>query len=278
MLGIKKINFSFNSYINVFTLIIFSILGYIGILHHEIWLDEAHHFLLSRDSKTLSELYYNSRYEGHPLLWNFLVWFICKISPTVFVMQLLHFLLSICNASLILWLSPFKIYQRVLLCFSYFIFFEYSIISRNYALGLSFLLISILLITQSKKNYPLLLISLGLLANTHLFSLVISLFLFVFLLSSDIYFKELFSNKKNYIFLVLFIALLVFAASFSIVPSDHFLFNYNSDALLSIKRIGKALSICWKGLLHIQPLNEFNLWNKNWLVEFNKNIGTIASA
>jgi hypothetical protein len=55
------------------------------------------------------------------------------------------------------------------------------------------------------------------------------------------------------------------------------LLNYNTDNLLSIKRIGKAFSICWKSLFHLQPLHEFNLWNKNWLIEYNKNNGTFAA-
>jgi len=267
-----------NNYTKVFSLLVFAILGYVGISHHEIWLDEAHHFVLARDSKTLSDLYFNNRYEGHPMLWDFLLWCMCKLFPTVFAMQLLHLLIAIFNAAIILWYSPFKLYQKIVVCFSYFMFYEYTIISRNYALSLFLVLVSVVMITRVKKNYPLILILLALLANTHLFSLVISIFLFIYLLSTDENFKALFSQKRNYIFIFLYLVLLLFAASFAKVPPDHFLFNYNNDKLLSIKRIGKALSICWKGLFHLQPINEFNLWNKNWLIEFNKNIGIVASA
>jgi hypothetical protein len=124
----------------VLSLIVFVVLGYIGILHHEIWLDEAHHFVLARDSNTLNELYYNNRYEGHPLIWNFLLWCICNFFPSVFAMQLFHLCIGVCNAAIILWYSPFKLYQKILLCFSYFLFYEYSIISRNYGISLLFIL------------------------------------------------------------------------------------------------------------------------------------------
>lgn len=34
----------------------FFILSLIGVLYHEVWLDEAHHFLLARDSSSFYEL------------------------------------------------------------------------------------------------------------------------------------------------------------------------------------------------------------------------------
>jgi hypothetical protein len=58
------------SYLNLLILAIFFVLSFIGTRHHEIWLDEAQHFLIARDSITLSELFHACRNEGHPLLWN----------------------------------------------------------------------------------------------------------------------------------------------------------------------------------------------------------------
>jgi len=261
----------------ILALLLFIILGYIGILHHEIWLDEAHHFVLARDSTTLGDLYFNNRYEGHPLLWNFLLWCMCKLFPFVISMQLLHLGIATASAAIVLWYAPFKIYQKVLLCFSYFLFYEYTIISRNYAISIFLIFLCLSQIHKTKKNYALLLFLLALLANTHLFSLVFSVAIFIYLLSLNNSRIELLKPKQNFIYLLLYIVAVLFALSFAKVPSDHFLFNYNSDKLLSIKRIGKAFSICWKSLFHLQPFNEFNLWNKNWLIEYSKNLGTIAA-
>ena len=261
----------------ILALLLFIILGYIGILHHEIWLDEAHHFVLARDSKTISDLYFNNRYEGHPLLWDFLLWLLCKLFPTVFALQLLHLGIATASAAIVLWYAPFKMYQKVLLCFSYFLFYEYTIISRNYAISIFLIFLCLSQINNTKKNYALLLFLLALLANTHLFSLVFSVAIFIYLLSINNSRIEFLKPKQNSIYLLLYIVAVLFALSFAKVPSDHFLFNYNSDKLLSIKRIGKALSICWKSIFHLQPFNEFNLWNKNWLIEYSKNLGTIAA-
>ncbi|MBL0052158.1 MAG: hypothetical protein IPP29_11940 [Bacteroidetes bacterium] len=123
----------------------FFVLGLIGIWHHEIWLDEAHHFLLGRDSTSFFDLFYNARYEGHPLLWNALLFILTFFTMNIFAMQLLHLLIASANIFLILWYAPFPKHQKLLLTFSYFIFYEYSIVSRNYAVSLFFLLITVIL-------------------------------------------------------------------------------------------------------------------------------------
>lgn len=263
--------------VKILAFILFSTLGFIGILHHEIWLDEAHHFVLSRDSNTLSNLYFNNRYEGHPLLWNFLLWLLCKIIPSVFAMQFLHLAIATMSAAMVLWYAPFKLYQKVLLCFSYFLFYEYTVISRNYAVSVLLIFVCIIQITRSKKNYNLIFLLLALLANTHLFSLVISVSIFIYFISENEVRKELLQHKKYFPMLLVYFLALLFAISFAKVPQDHFMLSYNSEAWLSAKRIGKAFSICWKSLFHLQPFNEFNLWNKNWLIEFNKNLATTAA-
>src|ERR1700744_6141503 len=47
-----------------------------GLHFHELFLDEAHHFVVSRDSRSLGELYDNLRYDGHPRLWHALLFLI----------------------------------------------------------------------------------------------------------------------------------------------------------------------------------------------------------
>ena len=75
-------------------LLIFFILSLIGILHHEIWLDEAQHFLIARDSKNLQELIGACRIEGHPVLWDILLFVITRFSSNPFWMQFVHILIS----------------------------------------------------------------------------------------------------------------------------------------------------------------------------------------
>ncbi len=117
------------------SIVIFAVLGFIGILHHEMWRDEMQAWLLAKDSPSLAALYQNTLYEGHPLLWHVCLYGLAKISHNPFIMQTFHLLLSTASFALIVTTSPFSWLQKRLFGFSYFIFYEYSVISRSYALG-----------------------------------------------------------------------------------------------------------------------------------------------
>ena len=60
-------------------LFLYLVISIAGLYYHELWLDEAQHFLIGRDSNSLPALYNNMRYDGHPRLWNFLLYFIACI-------------------------------------------------------------------------------------------------------------------------------------------------------------------------------------------------------
>src|SRR3954469_6374700 len=65
-----------------------------GIFHHELWLDEAQHFLIARDSSSLGELATNMKYDGHVQLWNYMLFFITHfITTNPAGMQVFHLLL-----------------------------------------------------------------------------------------------------------------------------------------------------------------------------------------
>lgn len=261
----------------IFVLLIFFVLGLIGIGHHEIWLDEAHHFLLGLESTSFFDLFYNARYEGHPLLWNALLFLLTFFTKNIFAMQLLHLLIATANIFLILWYAPFPKHQKLLLTFSYFIFYEYSIVSRNYAVSLFFLLITVILYCKESKNYVLIFLCLSLLANTHLFSFFFSIFFFIYVLANNKERRLIFAQPKYIASMSFFIFAIIFSAIQIKVPSDHFLFNFDSDKLLSYKRIGKTFSICWKGLFHFPDATLFNCWNTNWLVNYSKKMAGGAS-
>src|ERR1700691_4076213 len=74
--------------------LVFLILSAIGIFSHELWLDEAQHFLIARDSDSLQEVYFHMQYDGHVRGWNFLLYFITHyISANPLYMQVFHWLI-----------------------------------------------------------------------------------------------------------------------------------------------------------------------------------------
>ena len=86
----------------LFLSLVYFAVSLVGILHHELWLDESHHWLLARDSTSLSNLINNTRFEGHPVLWNVLLFGITRLTYDLFWMQLLHILIATATVFLFL--------------------------------------------------------------------------------------------------------------------------------------------------------------------------------
>src|SRR5579872_1688133 len=97
-------------------LLLYGTLSAVGLHFHELFLDEAHHFLISRDSASLGELYYNLRFDGHPRLWGillFLVTHYLTASPTG--MQALQWLSAMSGAFVLLRYGPFLRWTKLLI-------------------------------------------------------------------------------------------------------------------------------------------------------------------
>jgi hypothetical protein len=103
-------------------------------LHHAVWRDEMQVFLLGAYSPSLMELFRNLEYETHPDLWHVLVWLGARIYADPISLQVIHVLLAT-GVWLLIWrASPFRAADKILLLLSYFLFWEYFVVSRNYVL------------------------------------------------------------------------------------------------------------------------------------------------
>jgi len=80
-----------------FIIIIFSVLGLIGILNHSMWRDELNPWLIVRDSQSLGDLIANIHYEGHPVLWYFSLAILRKIVDNPMIMQIFHWAITFVN-------------------------------------------------------------------------------------------------------------------------------------------------------------------------------------
>ncbi len=101
---------------------------------HEPWRDELQAWLLARDSASLLDLWRNSRYEGHPLLWHILLFPLTRWVGHPIAMQALHWMIAVAGAAALVRWSPFPMLARAAMVFSYFPLFEYGAVARNYAL------------------------------------------------------------------------------------------------------------------------------------------------
>jgi hypothetical protein len=245
-----------------------------GMANHEIWMDEAQHILLARDSHSFKELIYNSRYEGHPPLWNILLFLITSFSHNVVWIQSAHLVIATCSVFLILRFAPFPLIAKLLIISGYFMLYEYSVLCRNYSLSLLFLILIMVYMTREKKNYILLFFLLILFINTHLFSCFISLPL-LYILWKD----RGGSNQRALLVGTVVFALFFFLCIISIIPpSDHFLNAFNTDGILSLQRFKKCCRFIILGLLPIPDLNMQNYWGNNYILTFNQLFVLILSA
>lgn len=134
---------------------------------HEMWRDEIQAWSIARSSHSLLDLYHNLHYEGHPALWHFILFIVSRFTGNPVAMQVVHVLIATAVVFMIVRYSPFTRLHKALLSFSYFLFYEYGVIARNYSLGVLVVFLFCILMTRAKKNYLYIGITLALLAQTN---------------------------------------------------------------------------------------------------------------
>jgi hypothetical protein len=156
-----------------------ALLLYAGLLifvgaHHEAWFDEAQAWLIARENSPWTLVAQGVRYEGTPALWHGLLWIVQRLGLPYADLWLVSSSVAFAGAWVVIYKSPFPIWMRIGLIFSYFFAYQYSVVARSYAIDVLLLpLIAWLFADRSKR--PLLYGALlGLLANTNAHSFMLS--------------------------------------------------------------------------------------------------------
>ncbi|MEQ8972301.1 MAG: hypothetical protein RIE73_18160 [Coleofasciculus sp. C1-SOL-03] len=187
------------NFVNLLVLAFFCI-SFIGILNHEMWRDELQAWMIARDSSSLINLFENLRYEGHPGLWHLGLYVITRFTSNPFWMQIYHLIIATATVYVFARFSPFTRLTKILFSFGYFPFYEYSLISRNYALGVLLIFIFCTLFRKPDRNYIIFSIILTLLANTNIYGTMIAIaigatLVFEVILEGNI--NRILADKKN---------------------------------------------------------------------------------
>ncbi|MEH1817533.1 MAG: hypothetical protein V7L31_00290 [Nostoc sp.] len=252
-----------------FIIIIFSVLGLIGILNHSMWRDELNPWLIVRDSKSLGNLIANIRYEGHPLLWYFSLELLRKIVDNPIIMQIFHLAITVVSVTLFCLYSPFNYQQKFLFSFGFFPFYEYLLISRNYAFSMLFIFAFCTVFSSRKTTYTYLAILLALLANSSAYGLLVAFSLSLTLLAEFCFDSEhrqmYFSQCQKYdLFLSILVITFSFILSIYIItpPTDSYLHGGLSNGWLiqlDIRHLLRSIGRIFGGYLLIIPQH------KRWL-------------
>ena len=270
-------SFKSDQFFIIWVVLLFFILGIIGIVHHEMWRDELQSWLIAKDSSSMIDLFNNLRYEGHPALWHICLYLITRFTHNPLAMQIFHLLLATSVIYVFINFSPFTQLQKILFTFGYFPFYEYNLISRSYSLGLLLIFIFCALYPRRKRGYISLSIVLALLANTHVYGLTIAIVLgmtlFIDALVSQDIVTLLKKNQGNIIVsLAIFIGLLLIAIWQMLPPVDA---DFKGDelkiqqsVLLSVfnPRLVPTLVTIWNSYIPIPNFFDYK-WNINILNE-----------
>lgn len=153
----------------------FLFVGTITAAHHEMWRDEIQAWLIARDSSSFTDLFRNIKYEGHPGLWHVFLLILSRITPSPIIMQPFHLLIAAATVYLFGRYSPFTKLQKLLFAFGYYSSYEYSILCRNYALGLLLICLFCILFQNRYAKFIWVSAVLFLLSHTSVHALIITI-------------------------------------------------------------------------------------------------------
>lgn len=244
---------------------LFILLSLVTVLRHEMWRDELQAWLLAKEQTSFSDLGSAGRYEKHPMAWFVGLFLLSRLTGSPLVMQLFHVGLAALSAWLVLRFAPFSRVQKVLLIFSYYLFFEYNIISRNYALGALSLFLFCVFFTREPAKPLLQAACLFVLANTSVYGLILALAAGAVMLMNVLSDRSIRQKWVSYaaLFLVAVGGLLCILylrplpdSSFDRVSKIHTAFDAEllSTVLQTLPRSYLAM-----------PMPTFHFWNTNFL-------------
>jgi hypothetical protein len=143
-------------------LVLYGALSAFAIAHHEPWADEAQAWQLARSLTPWQLLHTYLHYEGSPGLWHLLLWVLIHMGVGYAGMHWICGAIALAGTAVLLYRSPFPLYLRLLLPFTFFLAFQYAVVARSYVL-VPILLFST--VALWKRNPILLAVLLGLMAN-----------------------------------------------------------------------------------------------------------------
>jgi hypothetical protein len=239
----------------------FFCLGLILLLRHEMWQDEWQAWLLAKESLSLPELFRNLRYEGHPGLWHLGLYLLSRVSFNPLGMQLLHLLVATAAVYVFLRYSPFTRLQKILFILGYFPFYEYTVISRNYGLGVLGLFSFLAVFCRTNpRNYLLLGLILFFLCQTNVYGLLLALALAAILLWAA------FRDRAAVIWKVMVaLALVLLGIGLSLLqlvppPDSGFAVGWKWD--LDLLHLARTLAAVWKSYVPVPGL-DYHFWGSN---------------
>ncbi|MBQ9245076.1 hypothetical protein IJ182_02280 [bacterium] len=193
--------------------------------HHEQWADEALAWIIARDYSFSHIFIENTKYEGHPFVWYFILKIILSthIAPPEKMYNWI-FIISIAFSGLGIYLflfkSKFPMIIKCLFPFTFYIFYQHGIIPRNHTLVFPLLAIIACFYLKRLKHPYIYCVLLALLFNISAFTFPIAAVLIIFWIIDIYKNKETYSIKKYIIPIFILLVVGILTAIHMIPPTD----------------------------------------------------------
>ena len=131
-----------------------SVIVAIGLIFHETWYDEVQAYLIARDASLHDIMLYLTHYEGHPPLWHLILNGAVAVGlPFPFALKLVQFIFFEAFLVMIEFFSPFSRLFKAVIPVSFFIIYQYAVISRPYIM-LAFAVLVAAMFYKERKTRP----------------------------------------------------------------------------------------------------------------------------
>ncbi len=245
----------------IFMTTAFALLIAAGMFFHELWRDEleiyarialAHKILVEGD---FTLIFYHSFLRLCMMIWNSEVMF-----------QAAHFLIIVSAVFIFLKFAKIPPLQKFLFIFSYFIVYDYGIISRYYGFLILLLFIIVILLTQKQPRYLLIVLLLLILANHTIQSTIFAASLSLYLILDT---TRRFLQKKVTINATFILAGVLFIAGWCAILAAHYFITLKNTAYMGASEINPApifmnIKSVWNAFIPIpDPAPAASFWNTN---------------
>lgn len=233
---------------------------------HSCGFDEIQAWLIARDSSSLASLFYHLRFEGHPALWYLFLYIPAHISWNPASMQTMNYVFALAWAWLILSARRLPWSIRVLIIFSYYGFYQYGVLPRNYMLATLLLTTATRCLVGERQHRKTAILLLALCVNTHFFAIpvVAVLFLQMFGLSKLTSWKDLGKLLHDSEFQIASVVLIasVLAAYFTLRPAGDLYTPvlYPDEHVSPVVYYLRCESYLWRALIPPHLLTERIHW------------------
>ena len=183
----------------IFIIVCFIIISLVVGSRHEQWADEAHAWLIARDTSFYTLFFKYLHTDGHPALWHLILKFFQLIGFKYKHMYIISTLFSSIGVSIFLFKSKFKWYIKLLLPFSYFVIYQYTVISRGYCLILMLLSLVASLWDKRVSKCYLFSFSLILLLSSEAYTFFLAGMIYLIYIYDYIKLRNSINNRKSFL-------------------------------------------------------------------------------